>query len=104
MSDQSNRICINCNRDESKTQLTTHRLKPGVRGGKYVESNIIDLCAACHEFLNTQFTENEQRDLLGTTEAITTNERMRRFAMFAKKQNKRVKQKDSKERRRKRRK
>ena len=103
MSD-SNRICINCGRDGNQTKLTTHRLKPGVRGGKYVDTNIVDLCAACHEFLNTQFTENEQRDLLATEEAIKTNERMRPFSTFSKKQNKQVKQKDSKERRRKRRK
>lgn len=88
--------CTNCHRDESTVIQTTHHLIPVVKGGKNKET--IPLCQDCHNFLNTQFTESQQRDLLFTKELLVTNEKMAAFAKFARKQNKKVKQRESNER------
>ena len=94
--------CANCRRDDTSVTLTKHHLIPRVKGGR--KEATTKLCEDCHRFLNSQFTENEQRDLLNTEEKLTANQRMRTFAKFARKQKGKVKMKDSAHRRRKRRK
>ncbi len=94
--------CANCNRNDAIIQLTKHHLIPKIKGGRKEATTI--LCVDCHRFLNSQFTENEQRNLLNTEEKLITNERMIKFSKFARKQRGIVKQKDSTIRRRKRRK
>jgi hypothetical protein len=88
--------CPNCGRDATRVALTTHHLTPVVRGGQ--RGPTMTLCVDCHGYLNTQYTENEQRDRFPTAEALLADSRMRTFGAFANHQRKRVAQHDGRRR------
>lgn len=93
--------CVNCGRDATRVPMTAHHLHPKVRGGK--DGPTCPLCVDCHRFLNTQYTENEQRDRFPTADALRTDGAMMKFSLFARKQHKRVFQVESRRRKAKRR-
>lgn len=89
-------VCPVCKRDIT---LTKHHLRPKSKKGETEDENIMMICRDCHSHLHDIYDNNYLRDNLSTEEAVISDEKMRKFGKWAKKQNRKVKRSVPKNRR-----
>jgi len=85
--------CELCKRD---IDLTKHHLIPKSKDGDSDDSNYMYLCKDCHSQIHLLYTNAYLRDFLNTKELVLGDEKLIKFAKFAKKQTKRISKKQSK--------
>jgi 5-methylcytosine-specific restriction enzyme A len=75
-------ICELCERENVET--TVHHLIPREEGGNYGPT--ADLCVACHKQIHALFTNKELASYLHTIKDLKSNDKMRKFLKWIKKQ------------------
>jgi len=84
--------CPNCGR---LCELTKHHLIPKNKKGKNREENYFYLCTDCHTQLHLLYCNSILRDVLNTKENILADEQMIKFRKFARKQQGKIKRRQS---------
>ena len=74
--------CELCERSDIK--LTKHHLIPREEGG--TEKDIVMICSDCHRQIHTSYSNQELALLLFSIEALKSDEKLKKFIRFIKKQ------------------